>query len=1040
MNPDDQPTLPSGPSRPIASGIWQAPTVEALQAMLPQYEILEILGRGGMGAVYKGRQKSLKRLVAIKILPPEAADDEMKFIERFEQEAQTMAAMNHPAIVSVYDFGETADGLLYFIMEYVDGTDVHKMIQASGPLGDDYALAITAHVCDALAYAHSRGVVHRDIKPANILIDQEGRVKVADFGLAKMNDPALTSGLTRSNMAMGTPDYVAPEALAMGMVVDHRADLYAVGVMLYQMLTGEVPRGLFKLPSQKGLGCDPRFDEIICKAMEADREERYQSAMDVRHALDEILTTPQPKDDGTGVVPVKAERSAGAPGRGEPPAKAAVGSVRAPVKKAPSAAIWLSLSGIAVVLGVGGYLVFGGKSKSDPAAGNPGAVSPAPLAAQDCLKFPWEAPWVLSNGVLACPKATVRYLGEGLDGTMRVRFRHVADAAISPNEPPLQFGFRRGAKGTPEEVQSYYQLQIYPSRRTTNLISLWKDQTTNQGGNTVMWRNRPFPPPPEGSNEMELELRASGPEISLWSGATEVASIQDDRAQSGNLVIIAGPGVEITALETRDYDTTKANPPQVVQPKAVEAKSDAPQNITDWKDVTETVGEELRAKQGFTVGPEGIARSSEGETVYTPLLDGRVGDRAVRVHYIGQTQISLWFAGGGGSAFVLAQRDRVMFKRQREEEGEADTLLPSVMHPAGFDATQPHELLVAVQGATVRAWLDGRFVGEAEEALFQQSAIRLVPIAESTVQKVEVATMVASHASVTGAKGDDRPNHNRTSPEWSDWLGPKLASGQSLPAGWKVDGSGVTTEKPMGGTNVIQQEVKDAAVRVSYDLRDSQGIQITMRESKPGGSRDMYFVDDTGDSIYVARLKGTEVETLTRQDYPPGTPRTGMRSLEFRCVGVRLEATVTGATSEPITLSATDSALVSGPCAVVLKKNVLLKKVEVAELIASLASEQSPSSTLTPTFNDHRYQFVSGNFTWQEARTQAEQLGGHLAVITSGEENDWAWKTFSNQLPPQPADKVWTRGWWLGASQTSLEKPWQWITRDSLEFTMWGRK
>jgi len=281
---------------------WQAPSVEEMQAMLPQYEVIDILGRGGMGAVYKARQKSLKRLVAIKILPLGMADDEMKFVERFQNEAQTMAAMNHPAIVSVYDFGETANGLLYFIMEYVDGSDVHKLIQASGKLSDEYALAITAHVCDALDYAHKRGVIHRDIKPANILIDQEGHIKVADFGLAKMDDPSMTSGLTKTNMAMGTPDYVAPEVLSPGMVADHRADLYAVGVMLYQMLTGEVPRGMFKLPSQKGIGSDPRFDQIICKAMEQDREERYQSAMDVRHALDVILTTPQPKDDGTGIV------------------------------------------------------------------------------------------------------------------------------------------------------------------------------------------------------------------------------------------------------------------------------------------------------------------------------------------------------------------------------------------------------------------------------------------------------------------------------------------------------------------------------------------------------------------------------------------------------------------------------------------------------------------------------------------------------------------------------------------------------------------
>jgi serine/threonine protein kinase/formylglycine-generating enzyme required for sulfatase activity len=407
MNPDDQPSTPSKPpgaSRAGASGMWQAPSVEEMQAMLPQYEILEILGRGGMGAVYKGRQKSLKRLVAIKILPPDAADDEMRFVERFENEAQTMAAMNHPAIVSVYDFGETAEGLLYFIMEFVDGTDVHKMIQTSGKLGDDYALAITAHVCDALDYAHSRGVIHRDIKPANILIDQEGRVKVADFGLAKMHDPSMTSGLTRTNMAMGTPDYVAPEALSMGMVVDHRADLYAVGVMLYQMLTGEVPRGMFRMPSEKGIGTDPRFDEIICKAMESDRDHRYQTASEVRHALDVILTTPQPKNDGTGVVPLEAiPRKVVLNVPGGPIGQSAVGSSRsqaAPPKKVPGKAVagkgapakgpaspsgksstglWVTVVGVVAALGVAGIFVMGSKPKPEPVA----KVQPAPASPVD---------------------------------------------------------------------------------------------------------------------------------------------------------------------------------------------------------------------------------------------------------------------------------------------------------------------------------------------------------------------------------------------------------------------------------------------------------------------------------------------------------------------------------------------------------------------------------------------------------------------------------------------------------------------------------
>lgn len=283
-----------------------------MQAQLPAYTFESLLGAGGMGAVYKAVQTSLDRGVAIKVLPGDLLDDEdANFVERFKNEARTMARMNHPNIVNVFDSGETADGLLYFVMEFVDGTDVARMIASQGRLSEDHALAITAHVCDALAYAHARGVVHRDIKPANILINLEGQVKVADFGLAKQHDGG--AGLTKSNMAMGTPDFVAPEALVSGLDVDGRADLYAVGVMLYNMLTGEVPRGRWTMPGEK-LGSDPRFDDIIACAMESDRDERYQSATEIRSALDQILTVPLPREKGSAdsnpaVVPAPKKKS-----------------------------------------------------------------------------------------------------------------------------------------------------------------------------------------------------------------------------------------------------------------------------------------------------------------------------------------------------------------------------------------------------------------------------------------------------------------------------------------------------------------------------------------------------------------------------------------------------------------------------------------------------------------------------------------------------------------------------------------------------------
>ncbi len=370
------------------AGGWQPPSLDEMQAVLPQYRFEGLLGRGGMGAVYKAVQSSLDRTVAIKVLPGDLIDDEnAQFAERFKNEARTMAKMSHPNIVNVYDFGETQSGLFYFVMEFIDGTDVAQMIAGQGCLPEDYALSITAHVCDALAYAHARGVIHRDIKPANILLNMEGTVKVADFGLAKQSD-AGQNGLTKTNMAMGTPDFVAPEALIPGMPLDGRADLYATGVMLYQMLTGEIPRGMWTMPGFKR-GTDPRFDAIIAKAMQTDREARYQSAQDLRRDLDTILALPravliqrQQEAAEAAAQATRAQRAAEMADSQEKAATPTPASKTVTAGQRPRRRAGLVISLIVLTaLGAGAFVIFGGGQK-------PKSVAPAKIPAGEVPKPP----------------------------------------------------------------------------------------------------------------------------------------------------------------------------------------------------------------------------------------------------------------------------------------------------------------------------------------------------------------------------------------------------------------------------------------------------------------------------------------------------------------------------------------------------------------------------------------------------------------------------------------------------------------------------
>jgi len=260
----------------------------------PQLEILECLGRGGMGVVYKARQKTLNRFVALKLLAPERVHD-AKFAERFAREAQALAALNHPNIVTIHDFGQ-AGGFYFLLMEFVDGVNLRQLLRAR-KFTPEEALAIVPPLCDALQFAHERGIVHRDIKPENLLLDKTGRVKVADFGIAKMlgngaRDPSAdaTALDNATKTALGTPGYSAPEQKSDPQRVDSRADIYSLGVVFYEMLTGELPGKSIEPPSRK-VQIDVRLDQVVLRALAKTPELRFQQASEVKTCVEAIAGT-----------------------------------------------------------------------------------------------------------------------------------------------------------------------------------------------------------------------------------------------------------------------------------------------------------------------------------------------------------------------------------------------------------------------------------------------------------------------------------------------------------------------------------------------------------------------------------------------------------------------------------------------------------------------------------------------------------------------------------------------------------------------------
>jgi serine/threonine-protein kinase len=264
---------------------------------IPSYTLLEPIGHGGMAAVYRARQETLDRIVAVKVLSDSLATSD-EFMQRFVREARTAANMRHPNVITVHDFGQDERGVPYLVLEYVDGPTLADLMDAG--LEDSRIPDLLDQMAAGLDYAHSRGVIHRDVKPGNVLLTEDGRVVLADFGLAWLIEAAVH--LTLSGGVIGTPEYMSPEQ-ASGLRVDARTDVYALGVVLYEMLTGDRPYGgdnpiaiLLKhvqapVPSVAALRPDlpVAVDRVVQQALAKDPERRFQTAGALARAFREAL-------------------------------------------------------------------------------------------------------------------------------------------------------------------------------------------------------------------------------------------------------------------------------------------------------------------------------------------------------------------------------------------------------------------------------------------------------------------------------------------------------------------------------------------------------------------------------------------------------------------------------------------------------------------------------------------------------------------------------------------------------------------------------
>ncbi len=264
---------------------WQAPAAEALAEVFPGLRVVSLAGRGGMGAVYRAEQIRLGRTVAVKIMPPEITPDPMAR-ERFEREARVLSGLNHPHVLQIFDFGALPDGTLYLVTEWAEGGDLARLL-AGKPQPLAFVQDWVAQIASALDAAHARGIVHRDLKPANVLVRADGRLALADFGLAHAQGQGFTTSLTMTGMIFGTFDYMSPEQMTPGAPVTPLTDIYALGVMTYQMITGRVPKGAYTRPS-RFTDAPVAVDALIDAAMSNDAELRPKKAGDFAKKLSVI--------------------------------------------------------------------------------------------------------------------------------------------------------------------------------------------------------------------------------------------------------------------------------------------------------------------------------------------------------------------------------------------------------------------------------------------------------------------------------------------------------------------------------------------------------------------------------------------------------------------------------------------------------------------------------------------------------------------------------------------------------------------------------
>ncbi len=487
--------------------------------MLGKYEIRSTLGRGAMGVVYEGWDPVISRRVAIKTvrLPDPSDAEAQEELSRFKREAQAAGRLNHPNVVGVFDYNETAE-VAYIVMEFVEGQSLKGLVGDQDRMALPVVARVLADVLDGLAYCHERGVVHRDIKPANIMITPEGQAKIADFGIARIE----SSSMTQAGTVLGTPAFMSPEQF-MGVIVDARTDIYSTGVLLFQLLTGERPfegsmttimhkvlNTVPPKPSDLAITAPRSLDDVVARAMARRPEDRFPTATAFKQALQAALAAPaEPvappsNEDGTIIISTPRIRATQAP-LPPPPAQPSYVAPAATPAPAPATAPVAKRSKAPLLAGVAAVVLIGGGAAAYVLT-RPGSPPPPPVLTADNGPKTGNIPTTGGTGVGKPPASSPTSPNTAASNT-------TASSTTVANTNPTG----TSQNGTPQTGST-----TTPARQSAGLSNLPPIQDVKPASQTDIASTRQ-PPPPTLTGPDANPVKLIGPsQTALVSGPDSI--------------------------------------------------------------------------------------------------------------------------------------------------------------------------------------------------------------------------------------------------------------------------------------------------------------------------------------------------------------------------------------------------------------------------------------------------------------------------------------------------------------------------------------